>query len=99
MINKLKLYLILYPLLQLATSLLIIILLRSIFFCNVVHADDTLQTLTNMPNEKSNPYTKYIILGVGVSIMAILIIWFKLENSTNIEVELSDDISTPVRDS
>lgn len=95
MINKLKLYLILYPLLQLATSLLIIILLRTIFFCNIVHADDTLQTLTNIPNEKSNPYTKYIVIGVGVGIMTILYIWFKLENPT---IEFSDEISNPVRE-
>lgn len=98
MINKLKLYLILYPILHLVASILILLILRSIFFCNIVHAEDLQQTTTNIPNEKSNPYTKYIVIGIGVGIMAILIIWFKLENPTNIEVELSDDISTPVRE-
>lgn len=90
MLNKLKLYLILYPILQLATTILIIILLRTIFFCNVVYADD------DKPN---NPYTKYIVIAVvGVGVMAILIYWFQIETQNNNVFSFSDDISIPAKE-
>lgn len=98
MLNKLKLYLILYPILHLVTSILLILVLRSIFFCNIVHADDLQQSITNMPNEKTNSYTKKILIGVGIGVLTILIIWVNYKIATNDEFVFSDDISIPVRD-
>lgn len=51
-LNKVNVMLILYPLLHLAISIIFILLIRTIFFCNVIHAEE-------VPKENTRSYTTF----------------------------------------
>lgn len=58
-LNKVNVMLILYPLLHLAISIIFILLIRTIFFCNVIHAEELTPKIEEVPKENTRSYTTF----------------------------------------
>lgn len=70
------------------------LIIRGIFFCDIVHAEEIIPT-----ENTTNSYTKYIVIGtINIGILTILYVWFKIETAHNGETIFSDDIDIPVQE-
>ena len=89
-VNKINVYLILYPFLYLITSLIIIITIRSLFTYNLVYAE-SINTETSQITEETEKNKKtylYWMLGIMGAIITTLFLWYQYEKNIS-----NDDIT------